>query len=247
MKSYEESYKMVLPSNGYYILRADGRAFHTFTSRFGRPWDTRIRAAMDQTTMALCKDIAGSAFAYTQSDEISVLFVAGQQEKTEPHFGGVVQKIVSTAAATATLTFNCALDKVDPEYEINNFVPTFDARVFHLPSADEVANYFIWRQRDAIRNSIQAAARSVASHKECQGKRAVDLKQLYLAKTGKRWEDIDMGERQGYVAIKVEHPFEDYIRHSWEVHQALEFRPYWQENYFMNIQIPRLLVDAHTN
>ena len=41
----------------------------------------------------------------------------------------------------------------------------FDSRVFNLPES-EVCNYFIWRQNDATRNSIELLGREYFSAKE---------------------------------------------------------------------------------
>jgi len=47
-------------------------------------------------------------------------------------------------------------------------IAVFDARAFVLPEA-EVCNYFLWRQRDCMRNSVQAFARYHLGHSEIQG------------------------------------------------------------------------------
>ena len=50
----------------------------------------------------------------------------------------------------------------------------FDARAFNIPM-DEVKNYFIWRQQDWIRNSVQMLAQAHFSHKELHGKNQSDM------------------------------------------------------------------------
>src|SRR5215212_4927038 len=59
----------------------------------------------------------------------------------------------------------------------------FDARAFVLPT-EEVANYFIWRQQDATRNSV-----SMAAHAELA--RKLGVKQAQTLLHGKTW-----GEQQ---------------------------------------------------
>ena len=46
----------------------------------------------------------------------------------------------------------------------------FDARVFVIPDPVEVENYFIWRQKDAERNSVSMLAQGYASPKQLHGK-----------------------------------------------------------------------------
>ena len=81
---------------------------------------------------------------------------------TEPWFNNHLQKLVSLSASIATLAFNKYYeaelhhdfkDDVKP-YVSGIWCAQFDARAFVLPK-EEVVNYFIWRQQDATRNSIQ--------------------------------------------------------------------------------------------
>ena len=44
-------------------------------------------------------------------------------------------------------------------------IAVFDSRVFNIPK-EEVCNYFIWRQMDWTRNSVEMLARAHFSHSE---------------------------------------------------------------------------------
>jgi tRNA(His) guanylyltransferase len=79
----------------------------------------------------------------------------------------------------------------------------FDARVFQIPFIDEVENYFIWRQQDAVRNSISSVAQSLYSPKELHGKKTNDMQQLIFEK-GINWNDYDFRMKRGAVIGKVE-------------------------------------------
>lgn len=57
------------------------------------------------------------------------------------------------------------------------FKATFDARVFSVPERD-VANYFVWRQQDAIRNAIASLGQAHFSAKELHGKSTEDIKEM---------------------------------------------------------------------
>lgn len=221
MKSYENITRTYLPSRMPVIIRVDGKAFHTFTKGFKKPFDDILMRAMQETAAALCREIEGVKVAYTQSDEISLLITNNDTWETQPWFGNNIQKIVSVAASIATLTFNrafCAVvhDFINDIYYKDPSIATdkllniyldacdkgamFDARAFVLP-ADEVCNYFIWRQQDAIRNSIQAVGQANFSHKELMNKNCKDIKQMLVEKNLK-WESIPISCQRGVCVIK---------------------------------------------
>jgi hypothetical protein len=76
----------------------------------------------------------------------------------------------------------------------------FDARVFPLPEF-EVCNYFIWRQQDWTRNSVQMMARSLFSHKECHKKNNSQLQEM-IHQAGKNWNDLDIHLKRGQCIVK---------------------------------------------
>lgn len=217
MKSYENITRTYLPSRMPIIIRIDGKAFHTFTKGFKKPFDDVLMRAMEETAAVLCRDIEGVKVAYTQSDEISLLITNNDTWETQPWFGNNLQKMASVAASIATLAFNRAfwhelnmlnndyLNMEDTEY-LNVYCravekgATFDARVFVLP-ADEVCNYFIWRQQDAIRNSIQSMGQAHFSHKELMNKNCENIKQMLVEKNIK-WESIPRSYQRGVCVIK---------------------------------------------
>ena len=81
---------------------------------------------------------------------------------------------------------------------------TFDARAFTIPDVIEVENYFIWRQQDASRNSVQMVAQSLYSHKELHGKNINALQELIHMK-GQNWNDYPARcKRGGFVFYRGE-------------------------------------------
>ncbi|MFD0474430.1 tRNA(His) guanylyltransferase Thg1 family protein [Nonomuraea thailandensis] len=153
--------------------------------------------AMDGVAEALCAEMSGAVFAFTQSDECSVLLADFESTGTQPWFGGVVQKIVSIAASTATVAFNkrYAVDGSDPH-------ATFDARVFTIPDVVEVANYFLWRQRDCVRNSITMAAQARFSHQRLRGRSTGDMQEMLWSQHGINWNDYPDGAKRGRVCVR---------------------------------------------
>ena len=196
-ESYENRVRFFLPRRTYTILRVDGRAFHTWTRGLTKPYDTDFMACMDAAATALCKEIAGANFAFVQSDEISVLATDFEDEGSQAWFDGNIQKWVSVASGVATAAFNIRVSEfmreatvypVDARKLGDTKKPTavFDARVFTIPDYIEVENYFIWRQKDAERNSVTLLAGNYASHKELHGKSVSDRHEIIHA-AGDNW------------------------------------------------------------
>lgn len=218
MKRYEAVTKDFLPRRTCAIIRVDGKAFHTYLRQAVKPFDADVMELMDATAAALCGGISGTVFAYTQSDEISLLLQDFSSVHTEPWFGGNVQKMVSVAASMATMTFN---DKV-VKYQMTRGVrfgphAMFDARVFTIPDPVEVANYFLWRQRDAVRNSISMAAQANFPHRELQGMSSDKLQDKLFREKGINWSKYPDRAKRGAICTKVHYPEGEEWRSRWEV------------------------------
>lgn len=192
---YENRTRMFLPRRTYTIIRIDGKAFHTFTRHMKKPFDEHFINSMDETAFSLCEKIEGAKFAYTQSDEISLVLTDFAGAKTEAYFDGNIQKIVSVASSIATAHFNIEYDGANLAY--------FDARVFTIPDVVEVANYFIWRQQDCTRNSISSVAQSLYSPKELHGKNC-DVMQEMIFQKGINWDHYPIHLKRGRVVRKTE-------------------------------------------
>lgn len=183
MKSqYEDRTRFYLPRRTYTILRVDGKAFHSYCRKMERPYDRRFMYVMDTVASEMLQEIMGAEFAYTQSDEISFLLTDFAKPSTEAWFDGNIQKMASVAAGLATGFFNALM--LDDAATIG----TFDARVFTIPDYVEVENYFIWRQQDAVRNSILMLAQHYYSPKEMHGKSCSVLQEMIHQK-GDNWNN----------------------------------------------------------
>lgn len=194
MKSYEQATLTVLPRRTYTIIRVDGRAFHTYLRAAAKPYDQQFMQDMDAVAEALCQEISGTVFAYTQSDEISVLACDFTTPDTQPWFGGVAAKMVSISAAAATATLNARRPGA---------TALFDSRVFTIPDPAEVANYFLWRQRDCVRNSITMAAQAQFSHKRLHGVNTGQMQEMLWSEKRINWNDYPDGCKRGRVVVKV--------------------------------------------
>jgi tRNA(His) guanylyltransferase len=201
---YENRTRHTLPRRTYTIIRLDGKAFHTYLRGFKRPYDERIMRVMDNTTIALCKQIQGAKMAFVQSDEISIVLTDFDDIKTDAWFDGNIQKIVSVSASIATVAFNNGMYLDEDILAGMDKVAFFDSRVFTIPESKEVHNYFVWRQQDATRNSIQMGAQSMYSPKELHGKNTDQLQELMFQK-GTNWNDFPVGFKRGRAIVKEEY------------------------------------------
>mgnify|MGYP003298965956 CR=1 FL=1 len=72
---YEQISKTKLMRRVPVIIRIDGKAFHTYTRGFEKPFDEVLIKTMQETTQYLCEQIQGCVLGYTQSDEISLVLI----------------------------------------------------------------------------------------------------------------------------------------------------------------------------
>lgn len=204
---YESRAKQFLQRGTYTLIRIDGKAFRTYTRRLEKPFDFGLVSDMQETTRFLCENIQGCKLGYTQSDEISLLLIDFDTPQTDAWFDGQVQKMVSVSASLATGKFN---ELRSLRYSENNLrypkLAFFDSRVFQISQKAEVMNYFRWRQKDAVKNSISMVAQSLYSQKELHGKNGGELQELIFQK-GKNWNDFDDSVKRGSTLIKRTHAF----------------------------------------
>lgn len=81
----------------------------------------------------------------------------------------------------------------------------FDSRVWTLPDY-EVNNCFIWREQDAIKNSISMVAQANFSHKSLQGLNGSQMKEKLISEKGIVWEELPFWQQRGVSIIKVQKP-----------------------------------------
>ena len=202
MKSYEVTSKFKLLKRTPTIIRLDGKAFHTWTKQLKHiepslkhePFSDFLHSCMVRTALFLIKNIQNAVLAYSQSDEISILLNDWKSVKTDQWFDGKIQKISSVSASFATGAFNRGLP-----YHMD--LAFFDSRVFNLPF-DEVVNYFIWRQQDATRNSINMLGQYYFSHKDLQEKNTSVVQDMLMKEYNINWNDLDVWKKRGFCVSK---------------------------------------------
>ncbi|MFW6046320.1 MAG: tRNA(His) guanylyltransferase Thg1 family protein [Candidatus Woesearchaeota archaeon] len=204
-KYYEDRNRHHLTRRTPVIIRIDGKAFHQLTKKFDKPFDKWFTNTMSEVAYHLLKNIQGAKCVYSQSDEISILLKDFDRLNTDAWFDYNVQKISSVSASMASSIFTRTLIK-DSEYDmklkqISRNIISFDSRVFNIPK-EEVCNYFIWRQKDWIKNSIQMLARAYFSHKQLHKKSLSDMHDM-LYEIGVNWNDLNPVFKNGYFAVRL--------------------------------------------
>lgn len=144
MRVYEESLDQFILPDMYLVARLDGRSFTRLTKevcQFEAPFDERFRDMMIKTVQYLMNCGFRMIYGFTESDEISLLFHPDDQT-----FGRKVRKLNTTLAGEASAAFSLESGRL----------ATFDCRIVPLPNIERVCDYFLWRQEDAHRNSLNA-------------------------------------------------------------------------------------------
>lgn len=243
MKGYENVSENKLTRRTPVAIRIDGKAFHTFTRGFNKPFDDVLINTMQDTMKYLCKNIQGCVLGYTQSDEITLILVDYKRLNSSAWFDYKVQKMCSIAASMATMAFNkafhravedadlvwkigCTPQSVEIQQKHQKYMEIlrtaeakgamFDARCFNIPK-EEVTNLVYWRQLDATRNSVQMVGQANFSHKELQGKSCEKIKEMLITEKGISWKNFHPMYKHGSCCIKVTTETDGVIRSSWEI------------------------------
>lgn len=208
---YEEVSRTKLTRRMPVIIRLDGKAFHTFTRGFKKPFDDIMVKTMQDTMKYLCENIQGCVLGYTQSDEITLVLIDYQTLDTSAWFDYEVQKMCSVSASMATLAFNKyyaenIAEMTEDEEEFKKYAKKlnramFDARCFNIPK-DEVCNCVLWRQLDAERNSILSVAQANFSQKQIENKSCKELITMLEEQKSIIWGELPTSQKRGSCCIK---------------------------------------------
>ena len=215
MKKYEYVTRTHLVPRCPVIIRLDGKSFHTFTRGFKKPFDKVFLDTMQETMKYLCEHIQGCVLGYTQSDEITLVLIDYMKLNSDSWFDYNIQKCASVSASMATMAFNkIFLQKIElllarecsgeqyTTYELAAHKGAmFDARAFNIPK-EEVCNNILWRQNDAVRNSILSLGLAHFSHSILKDKSCSEIKDLLFKEKGINWNDLKTRFQRGSCCVK---------------------------------------------
>jgi len=190
MRALEYHHNVRLLPGTWPIIRVDGHGFSRFTERhFEKPFDAKFRDLMVKTAQALLNHMHG-IYAYTESDEISILF-----PRNWDLFDRELEKAVSISAGLASATFTQACGEA----------AHFDSRVWLGTNKSLVVDYFRWRQADAARCALNGwcywtlrkSGRSVKEATAALEKKSVAFKNELLFQYGINFNDLPVWQRRG--------------------------------------------------
>lgn len=137
--TFEENIQNKLIPDLWYVVRVDGRAFHTYTKKYEKPFDFKLHNIMVKITTKLMEEL-NADFGYTQSDEISILL-----RKDTDFFNKREQKIITVISSLTSSIFT----------HLTNDIVAFDGRIMPF-TTEKVVDYFLWRMDDAVRNGLNS-------------------------------------------------------------------------------------------
>lgn len=222
MLSYQQVSEGNLMRRQPVIIRLDGKAFKTFTRNLIKPFDSDLSQIFQYVCFKLKEKIQGTKFIYQQSDEISLFLCDYDKITSDSWFDYRIQKMTSISASLTSVLFNQGISQIIIKYEnllsekpenseqildrINIWktklnCAMFDSRVFNLPE-DEVCNYFIWRQQDAIRNSKQAMGQAFFSHNQLQNKNVDEVCEMLIQLKNQDWYKTSIVQQRGFCVAR---------------------------------------------
>ena len=84
---------ITLPPRTPIVIRVDGKAFHTLTKNFYRPFDYKFIDSMVMAALALFREMQGCKMAYIQSDEASFVLTDYDQLDTQGWFATINRRL----------------------------------------------------------------------------------------------------------------------------------------------------------
>ena len=190
MRALEYFHSLRLLPGVWTVLRLDGRGFTRLTeSGWEKPFDLRFHGLMVETARALL-DGLGGIYAYTESDEISLLF-----RPEWSLFDRELEKLVSVSAGIASAAFTSGA----------GLPAHFDSRVWLGATEDLVVDYFRWRQSDAGRCALNGwcywtlrkAGQSVGQATAALEGTSFSEKNELLFRHGINFNDLPLWQRRG--------------------------------------------------
>ncbi len=205
MRALEYFHALRMLPGTWPVIRVDGRGFSKFTeARFEKPFDAQFSQFMVKTAEALLVALGGM-YAYTESDEISVLLPRGWDL-----YDREVEKAVSISAGIASSAFTLASGEA----------ASFDSRIWLGSTEQLVVDYFRWRQADACRCALNGWAywtlrkngESVRAATRALLEKSVGDKNEILFRYGINFNDVPLWQRRG-------------IGLYWEAYEKVGFDP----------------------
>lgn len=142
-KNYEKKYNYRLKNNVYYIIRFDGKEMTKDYKIKKQAINVPFFNTMKETFLQFCSHKPNIIFAYSFSDEISIL-IRGDENEDSDHLR--IEKILSLYASELSLKFYVNAKKFNLKLKQDSL---FDARIIEIED-EMILKYFTARQAFAI-------------------------------------------------------------------------------------------------
>ncbi|KAF7790557.1 hypothetical protein EIP86_001513 [Pleurotus ostreatoroseus] len=194
----------------YIVLRIDGHGFHRFSQEHGftKPNDERALQLMDHAAQAVMHEFKDIVLAYGESDEYSFLFRKSTTVYNRRH-----AKILSTVTSLFTAAYVLNWTTYLPDTPLKS-PPSFDGRVVLYPSAQEVRDYFSWRQADTHINNLyntvfwalvqQGGETTAQAHATLRGTVSKTKHEILFSRFKINYNDVPERFRKGSVLLRDE-------------------------------------------
>lgn len=208
----------------YITLRLDGKGFSNVTKRlrkmgiFSKGFSFEFADIMTTVTTKLCDKFGSVIWAFTQSDEITLVInkssiVNGKQISHE--YDGRRDKLITHAAGLATMIFNRELVQLNlknsetvGQPQLDSYPDVFfDCRMAQYDTLKDAFELILWRAYDCSVNGVSSAV-YMSGLPECkkESRKHTDAKLLFLYQNG----CLPMPSHQAYGSLwkKIKLPTE---------------------------------------
>lgn len=138
-KSFEVAKNFSVNNQKYFSIRLDGVKFSSVTKKLKlhKPYDHNFINAMVDTCKHLMENTPGITMAYTQSDEITLIF-----DQSATTYSRRIEKLATVLAGRASGFMSLKIGAL----------AAFDARVIVFPDLSYQIDNILWRIEDAVKN-----------------------------------------------------------------------------------------------
>lgn len=162
IKTREQNSPVVVDSTKWYTLRCDIRGMSRIKRRFEIDgtftpgYNKKFADWMCETTLHVATKFRAQ-WAYTQSDEFTLVIGPSGSERFTHAFGGRRDKLITTCAAEASVALNTTSKTAH--------VMTFDCRLAEWDNEQDAQELILWRAYDCGSNGISDAVHVFKDHK----------------------------------------------------------------------------------
>lgn len=245
-KYFQKIRNYTLDADKIIIAHLDGRSFSkSIKKQFKKPFDDDFIAMMNETAIYLCKKVQGVQFAYTQSDEITLILKKNNPEGNI-FFGGRMCKMQSILASMATAKFNQLMFAYNISQQESYYISAdnlyeeidsmqlyeFDCKVWDVDTGNDAFAWVLFRNIDCTRNSKQQFAQAYMTYSELLRLTADEQVALVKEVKQKDWNDVDDGKKFGrFIKKSTTEFFNEELNTTYE-------RTFWEAYPGMNLTNP---------